>query len=151
MAVHEAYLYDRSKPIFKAFLKVLAREKIRHSGLPDHLVTNEQKIDYVQTVNQEMGFHGTDELAPTDFQKNTLLRTMYKLQSNALLGKPHDHVKIKTYVFLHICFFKVNWGKTALPKEKQKLFILTWSWKKFFLIQSTTFPIITFCAKIACI
>lgn len=84
--IHEALLYVEDAPIYRDYLNILAREKIKYSGLPSDL-TQEEKEQAVQNINIEMEFQGSEKLTVDEFQSVPLLRLMAKLQSNALLGK----------------------------------------------------------------
>lgn len=69
---------------FRPFLELLAKEKIRSSGLPDHVQTDHEKSEYVEKIKTETGF---SDLTIDDFKKDLAYRTLCKTLLVSVIGK----------------------------------------------------------------
>jgi hypothetical protein len=83
-AVHEVWHYeDRSKELFKPYIRENLKIKMEASGWPAHCQTEEQKRQFIEDVKENQGI----ELAYDNVIKNSGLRSVAKLNLNSLWGK----------------------------------------------------------------
>lgn len=85
--IFEARVSDTFAPIFMDYLKILARNKIKFSGIPAYITSDSEKQVYVDKINEEMEFEGSEALKVSEFTYQPQKRSLAKLMSNSLLGK----------------------------------------------------------------
>ena len=78
-------LYTEEDHIFADFVRVLAREKVRVSGIPSTHTASPEK--YAFEVNCDLGLKGSLKLSPDDFVFNPMLRYLAKVSLVAVAGK----------------------------------------------------------------
>ena len=72
----------------------MGNKKIKYSGFPKDLVTDEQKLAYCKEVNEAMNFNSEDlRLNLENVKLNTVQRDINKTGLNSLLGKMSQGIK----------------------------------------------------------
>ena len=66
----------------------MGNKKIKHSGYPPEIKTDEEKRQFCQKVNEEMNFKEESlKLTPENVQFNSVQRNVSKEGLNSILGK----------------------------------------------------------------
>ena len=89
IAWHELMAYYQADTIFKRFLQLMGSYKVRYSGFPDDVKSDEERRAYCEEVNETMGLQHRDaelSLTPECVSNNRQLRDAFKLGSNRLVG-----------------------------------------------------------------
>ena len=88
LKVYELLAYSKFEKIFSKFMTFFASQKIRYSGFPSDIKTEEEMKLYCNSINQKMGFnHKFTKLIPQDFKTNIIRRNLVKEALNSILGK----------------------------------------------------------------
>ena len=86
--VYELLAYSKFEKIFSKFMTFFASQKIRFSGAPSDIKTEEQLRLYCNNINQKMKFHHKfTRLMPDNIKTNTVRRNLVKEALNSILGK----------------------------------------------------------------
>jgi hypothetical protein len=83
LRIFELWHYKETAPVFRNFVNVLSRLKIRNSGIPPGFT----EAEYCKFVNEKMCFEGQFELKEGDIIYNSQLRQLAKLNNVSFLGK----------------------------------------------------------------
>ena len=106
MKVYETWHYSQSSDeLFSSYIHLYFKAKQEASGWPAHVVTEEQKRQYIAEFLDKTGI----QLEYEKIKKNDALRSFMKLQLNALWGKLGERMKKRITKFMNdpAEFFKV--------------------------------------------
>jgi hypothetical protein len=82
--IYEIYHYDNSRSdLFKPYVDMWLRIKQESSGYPSHVVTEEDKQQYIENYERKEGI----ELRKEKIEKNEALRFIAKIMLNSFWGK----------------------------------------------------------------
>ena len=81
--------------IFSKFLSYLGNLKIKNSGYPEEVQTEEEKLKYCEQINCEMNYEEEClKLKPDDIQFNSVQRSLTKTALNSILGKMSQGISL---------------------------------------------------------
>ena len=82
IAKYEAYAYTKHGTPFKSFLERFTKCKIQYTGFPVDCLTEEDKTDYVDSINEGMRWApGNDNyLHVADIEDNPAQKSFYKVR-----------------------------------------------------------------------
>ena len=86
IAIYEIWTFsDSSTTIFTELINILAKEKLKASGFPGGVDTDDQKADFVANLNKAYNFD--PPIHPAEVVKATAKRSLMKLMSNCIWGR----------------------------------------------------------------
>jgi hypothetical protein len=87
MAIHEIIHYTSRAKIFDPFMKLLARDKLRSSGIPKKYKTIAESQKFVDFLNLEHKLTGLLALQISDMEFNPILKELAKNRQNSIIGR----------------------------------------------------------------
>ena len=101
LEVYELLAYFIFEKIFAKFMTFFASQKIRYSGLPQNVKTENEVEDYCAKINDKMGFnHKYTKITPDSIKTNIIRRNLVKEALNSILGKMSQDSHVSSNLIL---------------------------------------------------
>jgi G:T-mismatch repair DNA endonuclease (very short patch repair protein) len=111
---YEVLSFAAESPILKPFMLYLFNQKLRCSGFPHNIITEEQKEKHCKDMNELHNFHESIALSPKLIQRNEGKRTTMKSILNNYLGKFNENPERSDTI---LCYTQKDYEKVRHSRD----------------------------------